>query len=369
MNPHRIVLALESSGPGGAEHVLLQLSRELRRAGREVTIATMREGWMTDRARAEKIPIWVVPQRRGLDPLWIPRFARRLRREGIELLHSHEFAMNVYGGAAARLAGIPSVATLHGKSYATEARRRLVAYRWLHRGGMPLVAVSKDLASFLAPRLGLAESELRVVYNGIEVLSEPSCSDRGAARESVRSELGLDADVELVLAVGNLYPVKDHASLCRAVSHRTSLHLAIAGRGPEEASLRRLAAELGCPERIHLLGLRDDVGRLLLAADLFAQSSRSEGLPLAVLEAMGAGAAVVATRVGGIPEAVVDGESGLLVPAGDPEALGAAIGRLIDDPTLRADLAREGRRRVIERFSLAAMADAYGRLYRELAQG
>lgn len=361
--PRRIVLALESSGPGGAEHMIVQLARELSRGGDAVTIASMRTGWMTERAAASGIPVWIAPQRRGLDPFWVPRFALRLLRERIDVVHTHEFAMNIYAGAAARLASIPALATLHGRHWATEAPRRALAYRTLHRLGMQVAAVSKDLAGFLAERLALPAREIHVVYNGIEIPVLPDLDARERLRAAVRAELALAPAAELALAVGNLYPVKDHATLLRAAALRPGLTVAIAGRGGEEDRLRALAGVLGISERVRLLGLREDVARLLTAADVFVQPSRSEGLPLAVLEAMAAGLPVVASRVGGIHEAVIEGETGRLVLPGEPAALAAALADVLDTPGRRELLGRAGHERAAREFSVARMAQRYRALY------
>jgi len=362
--PRRIALALESSGPGGAENVVLRLAAGLRAAGDEPVLVTMRPGWMTERAEADGFEVWLAPQPPGLAPGWIPAFARRLHRGGIECLHSHEFAMNVYGGVAARALGIPSVATIHGRNWATGSRRRGLAYRALRRLGMRIVAVSHDLAAFLAAGLPLPLEAITVVHNGIPLPTPAAEAERATARRETRAELGVPAGAPLLLAVGNLYPVKDHASLLRAAATLPGVHVAIAGRGEEEAKLRALAAELGLAPRLHLLGLRDDVARLHGAADVFVQPSRSEGLPLAILEAMGAGLPVVATRVGGVHEAVLDGETGRLVPPGDPDALAAALRPLLEAPALRAALGRAGAERAERAFSLGAMTDAYRALYR-----
>jgi len=362
--PRRIALALESSGPGGAENVVLRLAAGLRAAGDEPVIVTMRPGWMTERAEAEGFELWLAPQAPGLAPGFIPSFARRLRRGGIECLHSHEFAMNVYGGAAARALGIPSVATIHGRNWATGSRRRGLAYRALRRVGMRIVAVSHDLAAFLAAGLPLPRDAITVVHNGIPLPPPGDEAERAAARRETRAALGVPATAPLLLAVGNLYPVKDHATLLRAAATLAGVHLAIAGRGEEEAKLRALAAELGLGPRLHLLGLRDDVPRLHGAADVFVQPSRSEGLPLAILEAMGAGLPVVATRVGGVHEAVLEGETGRLVAPGDPDALAAALRPLLEAPALRARLGRAGAERAEREFSLRAMTEAYRALYR-----
>lgn len=361
----RIALALESSGPGGAEQMVLRLAEQLRAAGRDPVVFTLRPGWMTERAARRGLAVRVVPQRPGLDPGFVVRFARELRRAGCGVLHAHEFALGVYGGAAATLAGIPRLATLHGSAYGVAKRRRAIAWRVLMRLGMPVVPVSRALASALAPALGLEAERLPVVHNGVPVPAE--LPDRGAAtRRALRRQLGLPEDGRLLVCVGNLYPVKGHATLLRALPALPGARLAIAGRGAEESNLRALAAELGVANRLHLLGVVDGVDALLRAADLFVHPSRSEGLPLAVLEALAGGVPVVASRVGGIPEAVEDGRSGLLVPPGDPEALAAAIGELLADPERAKALGRAGFERAAREFSVEAMTRRYLDLYAEL---
>jgi glycosyltransferase involved in cell wall biosynthesis len=176
-------------------------------------------------------------------------------------------------------------------------------------------------------------------------------------------ELGIPEERRLVLAVGNLYPVKDHATLLRAGAGLEGVHVLIAGRGPELEGLASLARALGAASRVHLLGLRSDVARLLAAADLLVHPSRAEGLPLAILEAMAAALPVVASRVGGIPEAVVDGETGQLVRPCDPDVLRDAIRSVLHDPDRAALFGRAGRARVERHFSLEAMTGRYRALY------
>ena len=321
---------------------------------------------MTERAEAAGIAVWLEPQRPGLDLAWIARLAGRLRRERIDVFHSHEFAMNVFGGAAAWLARVPSAATIHGKHWIADRRRRALAYRVLDRLGIPVVAVSEDLAAYLATGLGLARERIALIHNGIPIPARDDAADRSALRRAV----GLPSEGELLLAVGNLYPVKDHATLLRAVACLPGApRVAIAGRGEEEANLHRLARELGIEERVHLLGLRSDVGRLLAAADVFVQPSRSEGLPLAVLEAMAAGLPVVATRVGGMAEAIVEGETGLQIEPGDPEALAGALASLLAQPERRRRLGDAGRARAVAEFSVETMAQRYEALFARLRAG
>jgi glycosyltransferase involved in cell wall biosynthesis len=360
----RIVLALESSGPGGAENMLLRLARALRARGDEPTIATMSHGWMTERAEADGVPIWIAPQRPGLDLPWVVQFARRLHRARADVLHTHDFAMNTFGAAAALLARVPAISTIHGRHWVTDRPRRALAYRVLRRLGVPIVAVSEDLAGFLVTGLRVPRAQLEVVHNGIPIPDRP-VSDSPDRRASARAALGIPEDLALVVAVGNLYPVKDHATLVRAIARLPAARVAIAGRGDQEAPLRALAAQLGLADRVHLLGLRDDVETVFAAADVFVQPSLSEGLPLAVLEAMATGLPVVATSVGGIPEVIADGRTGLLVPASDPLALAAALAKVLSSPDLAKSLGRSGRERALAEFSVEQMTERYRRLYGE----
>jgi glycosyltransferase involved in cell wall biosynthesis len=348
--------------------MVLRLACGLREAGLEPTIATLRAGWLTDGARAASLPVWLAPQQPGLDPAWVPRFARRLRRERIDVVHSHEFAMNVYAGAAARLAGLAALATVHGAHWVADRTVRRIAYRVLCRVGMDLAAVSSDLADFLARSLAVPRTEIHVVPNGVPLPRPRSRDERARERARLRAELAIPPERPLLLAVGNLYPVKDHATLLRASAGLEGVHVLVAGRGPELESLASLARALGAASRVHLLGLRGDVDRLLAASDLLVHPSRAEGLPLAILEAMAAALPVVATRVGGIPEAVLEGETGLLVRPGDPEGLRDAIRNVLHDPDRAALLGRAGRARVEEHFSIEGMTRRYRALY-EAARG
>jgi glycosyltransferase involved in cell wall biosynthesis len=172
-----------------------------------------------------------------------------------------------------------------------------------------------------------------------------------------------------MVAVGNLYPVKGHSVLLHALAQLASVtpgsswQVAIVGRGDEEAALTTLAAGLGLDDRVQLLGYRADVPDILAAADAFVMPSLSEGMPLALLEAMFAAKPVVASEVGGVPEVVRSGREALLVPPGDPTSLRRAIQLVFSDTHLRKELGSNALRRAKERYTLAAMTDAYEGLY------
>jgi glycosyltransferase involved in cell wall biosynthesis len=176
----------------------------------------------------------------------------------------------------------------------------------------------------------------------------------------------------LILAVGNLDPRKGHIVLLRALHELAgrgrdrAWRLAIAGGrgGPEQPGLEAFAAEHGMTDRVHILKYRRDIPDLLAAADILAMPSLWEGLPLAILEAMLAGTAVVASETSGIPEAIVSGEHGLLTPPGDVLALAGALETLMSDPAYRLRLADQARDRAMAEFTIGAMTGAYEELYR-----
>src|SRR5690606_32738410 len=186
---------------------------------------------------------------------------------------------------------------------------------------------------------------VEVVVHGVD---PPQVVTGPAARPAARDRLGLDPDAPVVGTVGNFTPKKDQATLLRAVAALAgdaAPTLVLVGLGPLEGELRALAGELGIERRVVFAGSRDDVFELLPGFDAFVLSSRFEGLPIALLEAMATGVAPVATPVGGIPEVITDGVDGLLVPPGDPDALATALGKVLRDDALRADLGARARER------------------------
>ena len=299
------------------------------------------------------------------DPACWWNLVKVLRRRRVSIAHSHEFSMALYGTAAARWAGLPHVLTMHGVARWADRLRRRVALRWACRSSAFTVGVSRAVTAALSGRLRLVQDTVRVVPNGVNPLP--------GDRKPVRSELGLPPETILVLCLGNLYPVKGYDVLLRALSGLRSIpvewHLAIAGRGGEESALRELAAAEGLSGRVSFLGWRNDVGNLLAAADLFALPSRSEGHPLALLDAMHAGLPIVASAVGGIPDTARDGVEALLVPREDHAALAGALHRFFMDPELRARMGHAAARQAAEQFTVRAMADRYEHLYARALSG
>ncbi|GAC1648827.1 MAG: glycosyltransferase family 4 protein [Gemmatimonadaceae bacterium] len=363
----RIALLGETGGPGGAEQMQIHLAEGLRRRGHDVVPfgPSDRSTWLRTQYGARGFDSELFRTHGVVDLGCLRSISVALRRRRVDVLHSHEFTMAIYGAVAARLLGRPHVITMHGGLYYADKMRRRFALAAAARMSDALVAVSTSSAADLERSLWLAAQSVPVIPSGV-----PRRASDGSEND-FRVGLGLTSGDTLVAAIGSVYPVKGHMVLLRAMATlRDSLgrfpcHLVIAGRGgnAEEVSLRRFVEQNEMAKQVHLLGHRDDIGAILAASDIYAMPSLSEGLPLALLEAMAAGVAIVASAVGGIPEAAHDGEHALLVPAGDAAALAASLSTLIRDPTLRARLGRAAARRAADVFGVERMIDGYEALY------
>ncbi len=351
---------IETDGPGGAEQVVVRLASGLVRRGHRSVVAVLsgRDGWVRDRLSGVAAPVHTLQLARPIDPAFVWRLARWVRASGADVVHAHEFTMAVYGTLAARLAGRPVVVTMHGGAGFERRVRRRLALRLAARLAHRMIGVSRATSDRLTAALGIDAGRIVTVPNGVP---EPAGS-----RERARRQLGLDAHHQLVLAVGNLYPVKDHATLVAAAAlldRGRAWTIAIAGRGDERQAIDAAIQRHQLGDRVRLLGLRDDVQELLAATDIWVSSSRSEGMPLSMLEAMRAGRPIVATAVGGVPEAITNEVTGLLVPPEDPQALAWAMQRLLDDRRLAEALGKAARSVAADRFSDERMLDAHLALY------
>jgi glycosyltransferase involved in cell wall biosynthesis len=338
----RIVHLVIGGDVAGGQLVALRLARAARARGDEVAFVAPERGPFTELAAREGFPVVIVPLRRSfqLGAAW--RLARLLRRRRADLLHTHTLAA---ANALARLAGaaarVPVVSHLHIENHFRPATRRLLA--WLDnvtaRLAARLVAVSEDTKRAYEQQ-GYPRGRIEVVYNGVDLPAN------GIYRRNDPARIG---------EIARLCDVKGQRELLQALARLPDARLVLAGRDLEQGGafqdeLERESERLGIRERVEF-GFHEDVPALLETLDVVALPSWTEGLPLVLLEAMARGRPVVATRVGGTPELVTDGETGLLVPPRDPEALAAALRRVLDDADLARRLGDAGRAQVAERFS------------------
>jgi glycosyltransferase involved in cell wall biosynthesis len=361
----RIAHVLSSLGLGGQEQVALSLAAAQVRAGHVVSAISMSTPEMDALApefRRAGVALCSIPRRagRGID-LGLPlRLARFFARERIELVHTHNPQPLIYGAPAARLAGARVVHTKHGTNPVSRRQRALL--RLAGSLVSSFVAVSPALLELARDRKEAPAQRLHVIANGIELVRYQRDPALGQA---VRGELGIPETAWVVGTVGRLSPEKDQALLVRAMAPllNDERRLIIVGDGAEAAALHALAVALGASRFIHFLGRRHDVPRLLTAVDAFALPSRSEGLPLALLEAMAAELPVVSTAVGGVPALLSLGEAGLLVPAGDADALRSRLCELAESRPLSVALGKRARAVVEADYSVEKMAERYLFLY------
>jgi glycosyltransferase involved in cell wall biosynthesis len=280
----------------------------------------------------------------------------------VDLIHAHEFRANVFGAIVAKLCGIPLVGTVHGKNYYPDHVKRRMAYRWVSTAAK-MVAVSEDLRRFLQDQVGVHRDRIARIYNGVD-MPERISRERVA---QFRSDLGIQPSEFTLGIVGSLYLVKGHTYLFDAFRSVLKLHpktkLLVVGQGDLEDSLKRQVLELGIDHAVSFLGLRNDVPSILTALDLFVLPSLSEGLSVALLEAMSAAVPVVASSVGGTPEIVQDGQTGLLVSPKNAPELADRIIEIISNREKSKLLGERGRERVAKEFTTARMFDQYQKLY------
>jgi len=359
----RIAHLIESDGPGGAERFLAHMASALQAAGASnvAFLPADGEGWLERELRGSGVAIEHFRLERPASPACARGLEAAFRRHRIEIAHSHEFTMAVYGGWACWRTGIPQVVTMHGSLYYAGRLRRRVALRAALALRGRTVAVSESLARRLREYLWMPASGVAMISNGVPRVTPPA--------PPLREELGLRVTDRLLVAVGNLYPVKGHRHLIDAAAllagRHPALHVAIAGRGAMEGDLRAAARDRGLADRVHLIGLRSDVPAVLGAADVFVLPSLSEGLPLALLEAMFAGRPIVASAVGEVSAALAQGVAGVLVPPGDPQALAAALDGVLSDPQRAGELGRAAARRAAAEYDISRMVRRYVDLYEE----
>lgn len=327
-------------------------------------LCLFRPGWIQEHSESRGVRTYIIPTRGMVDWRWVLRVMELLQQEQVDLIHAHEFDANVQGTFAAMMSGLPLVATVHGKNYFWEKSRRRLAYRWISRRAT-MVAVSENLKQFIVEKVGVAPGRVKVLYNGVDVL--PHC-DR-ADVDACRKELDLPENDRIVGVVGNLYPVKGHQYLIDSIpavlEQCPNTSFVFAGRGQLETELKEQVHRLGVDARVRFLGLRQDIPRILALLDVFVLPSLSEGLSMAILEAMIAGKPVVATQVGGNPELVLNGETGFLVPPRNGQALAQSLVSLLTNRAQATQFAEMGKRRAEGQFSLQTMVSAYQTLYDE----
>jgi glycosyltransferase involved in cell wall biosynthesis len=345
--------------PGGTERQMIELVRRLDPSRFRVHVACFeKSGAWLPRVEARAASIAEFPIRgfaRAATAARMVEFARWCRRERIAVVQTCDLYANIFGLPAAAAAGVPVRIASRRELNPDKSRGQILLQRQAYRFATKVVANSRAAQAILQQE-GLATSSIVVIPNGIDpsalVERRPDVADRAP---------------RTIITVANLRAEKSHETLIAAAARLVRIHphlqFQIVGGGPRRQALEALAAAHAIRDHVAFLGYREDVGALLAAADIFVLPSRSEAFPNGAIEAMAAGLPVVASAVGGLLDLIEDGRTGLLVPPAEPQALAAAIGRLIEDRALARRLGEQARTHVAERYTFERMVQAFEDLY------
>ena len=334
------------AGISGSEAHLLQLLPDLRARGWDVRFLMLHEdepgAWdFADQLRSRGVPLDDVKLRADVDPIAFGEVVAHLSRVRPRILHTHLVHADVYGQLAGSLARVPfRLSTKHGFNEFREGRWFGLADRSVGSLAHVHIAISQGLARYLAETEGFDEEDFEIVHYGV--------SSGGAATP-------YEGDEPRLLCIGRLIPIKGHLVLLRALAQARSrvpgVRLDIAGRGPLEPALKSYARELGLSGAVRFLGFVSPIQQAIEDAAVVVVPSLGEGFGMVALEAMERARPVIASAVGGLPEIVADGETGLVVPSGDADALADAIVVLAGDLRHAAAMGSAGRERALEEFT------------------
>lgn len=355
----RIMHLVQSINCGGQEKLILSLAEKQLAAGMLPSVCVLEgPGELTAEAEDKRIPLHYLHKQPGLK-LGMPfKLRALLKKQGTHVMHAHNMGPALYGTIAARLAGVPvSLLTRHGRD---PSQWNALLWRMIDA----VVAISKDTIEEFKKHNSISPDKLHVIYNGV---GTSAFAGSPTIVSGLKAQLGIDVGDLVVGTVGRLCPEKDHLGLLEAykivLQSCSQTKLLIVGGGALQGQLEEHCRQGKLENRVIFTGFRNDVKELLQCMDVFVLSSVSEGMPIALLEAMANGRPAVVTAVGGNVEVVEDGETGFVVPPRDPQALARKICALIRDEGLRRRFSEEARRAITERFSLEKMAAEYSTLY------
>ena len=364
--PTRVLYLAHAFAMGGAEEMVLNLVRHLPPQFEPSVVCIHEAGPIGLEIQHTGVPFKVLGLKPGLlRPFDVLRLRDALTDCRPAIVHTFLLTGSLYGRFAAMMARVPIVIGTEVNIYARKQPLHAWLERWLMRGTDAVVASAESVRDFYIKQVDADPSKVEVIYNAVDW----SQLDTTVSREAMRASLEVPAAAPLLGIIARLTEQKGHRVLLEALAARADLrpaYLVVVGDGPLKGDLERRAAELGLSDRVRFVGARRDLGNLLAAIDAFVMPSFWEGLPLAMVLAMGAGLPVVATRVAGIPEVVAHGETGLLVPPGDSVALGAALSQVIADKVLAERLGQAARAFVRPRFGVDGYVRSVTGLYDRL---
>jgi len=366
--PIKLIQVVYALCMGGSETLARRIAGALNGSGRYACsiYAIDHGGPMAEVLAAERIPFRVFSRTGKLDLRLIGQLTTQFRADKVRLIHTHHLGQLMYAGIAGRLAGARVIHTEH-EFYTLSRRRARRLLRVLSALADVVTAVAEPVAEFLRDQVGIPAGKIRTIPNGVDIARFQS------ARPIKRSDWGWRDEDVVIGCVARLEPEKGHAVLLDAFrrlhERNPRARLLLIGEGGERERLTATAEALGLNGSVRFLGVRGDIPELFASCDVVTLASSREGLPMVLLEAMAAGKAVVATGVGGVPEVIQDGRTGLLVRPGDAEAMAEALEGLIADREKRQSLAAKALEVVQSRYSFERTLKEYETVYEAVLSG
>lgn len=368
----RVLHLTTDSRIAGAEKLLIGIGKEFDSKNFETFFCTMKaRGVLHERLEKQGNANFSLNCRSGYDlPQAMIRLGKIMQNCKVDILHTHLFHACVLGQFVARFNNrVIPIMTKHYSNalylYGTPLQRLLdrSSSSWARH----IIAISSGVRKILIDLDGVRQGKITVIHNGIELPSYP------LARENAlraRNEFSIKEYEIVVGTLGSLHPRKGYRYLIEAMKlvfeSKDNIKLMMVGEGVLRTELKHLSEELGIEDKVIFTGYREDVNNLLSAMDIVVQPSIEEGFGIAILEAMALGKIVIATNVGGIPEIINNGETGMLVPCANAGALAKAISFIIERPDLSKTIAEKGRKSVEENFNIVKMVRGYENLYKDL---
>ncbi len=368
----RVLFLIDSLGPGGAERLMVDLLPRLRQHRVVPTVVAIQErhgNLVADSLRGAGVTVDTIGIQRLRERGALARVTQAIESAMPDVVHTQLEFSSILGSIAAHRLGIPSISTIHTldrprRFSRDSARFRIMAWTLRHRA-QRVIAVSESARTHVLARAGLHKSKTMTIHNGIDLTE--FARERPSARSEVRKQLGIARDAVVVATVAVLRQAKGIDDMLDALPFLLRRHpdltYLIVGDGPHRSALEEHVAERGIAGSVRFAGTRSDVATMLAASDVFVHPSHAEALPTVVIEAMTAGLPVIATNVGGTPEIIESGATGILVPPHSSRLLADALERILESPRQARAMANAARRTAIDRFDIdrqvARLADEY----------
>lgn len=360
-----ILHAIDTTGPGGAETVFLDLAQYLTVNGYNNIAIIKGAGWVEDQLKRRGVSYYIVTPSSGFSIRYYAALYKIIKKHKVKLIQAHLLGSTLTYSLLSLVLRLPLVATLHGRVDVNPHEKFIALKNKIMQFGVnKLIAVSKDLAQYIAARGLFKQENIAIIYNGVDIKKYQKTT-----AQDIRNSLAIDPSAVLIGSVGNVRPAKAYKVLIAAakklIEHYPNVHFIIAGHKKADlmAELDAQLAQLQLTNKVHFIGFQQDSAAFLSQMDLFALSSSSEGFSIATLEAMATGLPVVATRCGGPEEILAHRETGLLVPVNDPDELAAALLELIQNEHLQQRLAQQGKQHVANTFAMETLLAQYRNIY------